>query len=148
MRTLVAVRRDPAALLVVGSLGFAMLAVLTDRGLKLVGPAVLLTALLAVAYRRLLRWHSLVGLILLVVLFVPIGRYRLPGSLPFNLELYRVVVAFVVAIWFASLLVDPRVRLRATPLDRPLLLLLACIFMSELTNPGRVNLYGSTFRRR
>jgi hypothetical protein len=141
--TLVAVRRDPAALLVVGSFGLITLAVLTDHGVKLAGPVVLLTALLAVAYRRLLRWHRVVGLILLVVLFVPIGRYRLPGTLPFNLELYRVVVALVVAVWFASLLVDPKVRLRATPLDRPLLLLLACIFMSELTNPGRVNLYGS-----
>jgi hypothetical protein len=84
-----------------------------------------------------------VGLILAVVLFVPIGRYRLPGSLPFNLELYRIVVALVVAAWLTSLLVDPRVRWRSTPFDPPLLLLLACILLSEVTNPGRVNLYSS-----
>ena len=143
MRTLVAVRRDPAALLVVGSLGLVTLAVLTDHGVKLVGPVVLLIALLGVAHRRLLRWHSLVGLILAVVLFVPIGRYKLPGNLPFNLELYRVVVALVVAIWLASLLVDARVRWYSTPFDLPLLLLLACVFMSEIANPDRVNLYGS-----
>ena len=103
----------------------------------------MLIAIIASAHRSLFRWHSLVGLILAVVLFVPIGRYKLPGNLPFNLELYRVVVALVVAIWLASLLVDARVRWHSTPFDRPLLLLLACVLMSEIANPGRVNLYGS-----
>ena len=103
----------------------------------------MLIAVIATTHRALLRWHSLVGLILAVVLFVPIGRYQLPGNLPFNLELYRVVVALVVAVWLGSLLVDPRVRWRSTPFDRPLLPLLACILMSDVTNPGRVELYGS-----
>ncbi len=143
MRTLVAVRRDPAAVLVVGSLAILVAAVVTGRDVKLVGPIVVLIAIIATLYRSLFRWHSLVGLILAVVLFVPIGRYRLPGSLPFNLELYRVVVALVVAIWLASLLVDTSVRWHSTPFDRPLLLLLACVFMSEIANPDRVNRYGS-----
>jgi hypothetical protein len=143
MDTLVAVKRDPAALLVVGSLGILVAAIVMGRDVKFVGPIVVLIAIIATLYRSLFRWHSFVGLILAVVLFVPIGRYKLPGSLPFNLELYRVVVALVVAIWLASLLVDPRVRWRSTPFDRPLLLLLASILLSEVTNPGRVNLYGS-----
>ena len=143
MRTLVAVRRDPAALLVVGSLGLLVAAVGMGRDVKLLGPIVVLTAIIATLYRSLFRWHSLVGLVLAVVLFVPIGRYRLPGSLPFNLELYRVVVALVVAIWIASLLVDTRVRWHPTAFDRPLLLLLACVLLSEITNPGRVDRYGS-----
>jgi polysaccharide biosynthesis protein PslJ len=143
VRALVAARRDPSALLVVGSLAILVAAVASDRDVKLVGPIVVLIAIVTTAHQSLFRWHSLVGLILAVVLFVPIGRYRLPGSLPFNLELYRVVVAFVVAIWVASLLVDTRVRWHSTPFDRPLLLLLACVLMSEVTNPGRVNLYGS-----
>jgi polysaccharide biosynthesis protein PslJ len=143
LRTLVVVRRDTAALLVVGSLGILITAVVTGRDVKLVGPIVVLIAIIAAAYRSLFRWHSLVGLILAVILFVPIGRYKLPGSLPFNLELYRVVVALVVAVWLASLLVDSRVRWRSTPFDRPVLFLLACILLSEITNPGRVNLYGS-----
>ncbi len=143
MQTLVGVRRDPAALLVVGSLGILAFAVATGSGVRVVGPTVVLIAVLATAHRALFRWHSLVGLILAVVLFVPIGRYQLPGSLPFNLELYRVVVALVVAVWLASLLVDPRVRWRSTPFDRPVLLLLACILLSDVTNPGRVELYGS-----
>ena len=143
MRTVVGARRDPAALLVVGSLGILAAAVVTGSGVKLIGPIVLLITALAAAHRALFRWHSLAGLILAVVLFVPIGRYSLPANLPFNLELYRIVVALVVAIWLASLLVDPRVRWRATPFDRPLLLLLACVLMSEVANPGRVELYGS-----
>lgn len=118
-------------------------AVVADRSVKLIAPLVVLTAIVAAARRSLFRWHSLVALILGVVLFVPIGRYKLPGNLPFNLELYRVVVAFVVAMWLASLLVDPRVRWLATPFDRQLLLLLGCVFFSEIANPGRVNLYGS-----
>jgi hypothetical protein len=71
------------------------------------------------------------------------GRYRLPGSLPFGLELYRVVVAACVLAWAASLLVDSRVRLRSTAFDRPLVLIGACVLASEITNPGRVNAYGS-----
>ena len=93
---------------------------------------------LAALHRSLLRWHSLVGLILVVVLFVPIGRYRLPGSLPFNLELYRLVVALVVLIWLTSLLIDPTVTLTRTSFDRPMLLLVGCILASEVANPGRV----------
>ena len=87
-------------------------------------------------------WDRLIALILVVVLFVPIGRYRLPGSLPFNLELYRVVVALCILVWAASLLVDSRVRLRSTAFDRPLALIAACVLASEITNPGRVNAYG------
>jgi hypothetical protein len=143
VNTVAAVRRDPAALFVVGSVGILAAAVLTGRDVKLVGPTVVLIAIIATLHRSLFRWHSLVGLILAVVLFVPIGRYKLPGSLPFSLELYRVVVALVVAIWLASLLVDTRVRWHSTPFDRPILLLVACVLMSEITNPGRVNLYGS-----
>jgi polysaccharide biosynthesis protein PslJ len=143
MRTLAVATREPAALLVVASLGILGMAVVAGTGVKLVGPIVVVIAIVAATHRALFRWHSLVGLILAVVLFVPIGRYALPGSLPFHLELYRVVVALVVATWLASLLVDERIRWRSTPLDRPLLSLLACILLSELTNPGRVNQYGS-----
>src|SRR5690242_1617347 len=143
MRTVVGARRDPAALLVFGSLGILAAAVVSGSGARVLGPIVALIAVVAAAHRALFRWHSLVGLILAVVLFVPIGRYNLPGNLPFNLELYRVVVALVVAVWLLSLLVDPSVRWHSTPFDRPLLLLSACILLSEVTNPGRVNQYGS-----
>ena len=112
---------------------------MSGHGIKVVAPIVIGVVALAAWHRELLRWQSLVGLILLVVLFVPIGRYALPGNLPFNLELYRLVVALVVVAWLASLLIDPRVRLRRTYFDVPLLLLVASVVASDLANPGRVN---------
>jgi hypothetical protein len=139
-----AVSRGPVApaVLVSAVLLLAVTAV-SGHGAKSVAPLVAFASILMVLHRRLLQWHGLVGLIIAVVLFVPIGRYSLPASLPFNLELYRLVVAMVVAIWLASLLVDPRVRLRATPLDRPLLLIVGSILASELANEGRVQKWGS-----
>ena len=49
---------------------------------------------------------------------VPVAR-----NLPFQIELYRLVVALVVFIWITSLLIDRRVRLERTAFDKPLLLI-------------------------
>ena len=102
-------------------------------------PLVLAVILFATWHRTLLRWDSLVGLILVIVLFVPITKYRLPANLPFQIELYRLVVALVVFIWITSLLIDRRVRLERTAFDKPLLLIVLWAFASEVANPvGRV----------
>ena len=37
-------------------------------------------------------WHGLLAGLILVILFVPIRRYTLPGNLPFELEPYRLLV--------------------------------------------------------
>jgi polysaccharide biosynthesis protein PslJ len=100
-------------------------------------------AVVIAARRAVVGWDRFIALILLVVLFVPIGRYRLPGALPFDLELYRVIVAFSVLVWAASLLVDSRVRLERTAFDRPLALIGISIVASEIANPGRLSIYGS-----
>ncbi len=44
----------------------------------------------------------------------------------------------VVLVWLASLLVDPNVRLRRTPLDAPLALIVAASLGSVAVNYGRV----------
>ena len=49
-----------------------------------------------------LPWRAVVGLIVVVIFFIPIKRYTLPGSLPFDLEPYRVVVALCVGCWATS----------------------------------------------
>ena len=72
------------------------------------------------------------------MLFVPVGRYSMAIPLPFGLELYRVAVALVLLVWMASLLVDPRVRLRRTPLDAPVALIVAASLGSVAVNFGRV----------
>ena len=85
------------------------------------------------------RWRTLLGAIILVVLFIPIRRYTIPGGLPFELEPYRLLVALVVAGWIASLLVDPRVRLRPSGLEPPLLLFAVAVFGSLLANADNLD---------
>jgi hypothetical protein len=143
LRAVVGLSRAPEAVVILGSVALLSAVIVSGANPKFVGPLVVMTVALAALHRSLLRWHSLIGLIVVIVLFVPIGRYHLPGSLPFNLELYRVAVALVVLIWLTSLLIDRRVTLTATPFDWPILLLVGCILASELTNPGRVQAYGS-----
>jgi hypothetical protein len=126
-----------------GALAALSLGVLSAREVSVLALSLTVVAVVALTRPTTVGWDRLIALILVVVLFVPIGRYRLPGSLPFNLELYRVVVALCILIWAASLLVDSRVRLRSTVFDRPLGLIAACVLASEITNPARVSAYGA-----
>lgn len=112
------------------------LTVLVDLQVSNVAAAVVLIVAATVAYRSLLRWHVLIAIVITVIMLVPIRRYELPGALPFELEPYRLLVAFVGVGWLISLLVDPRVRLRASGLDAPLLLFLLAVLMSITANVG------------
>jgi len=101
----------------------------------------------AIAERRAIAeipWHAVVGLVVVVIFFIPIKRYTLPGSLPFDLEPYRVIVALCVGCWLTSLLIDRRLRLRGTPLDVPLGLIFLAVIGSVLTNSPRVSTTGLT----
>jgi hypothetical protein len=124
--------------IVLGSVALLSFSVLTDRPVKTTGPIIAAILIVAIAYRRLLSWRWLLALIVLVILFVPIKRYTLPASLPFNLELYRLLVAFVAIGWLTSLLIDPRVRIRRSGLDAPLMWFFLLVFLSLLANSGRV----------
>ena len=62
-------------------------------------------------------WPRIIAALILIILFIPIRRYTLPAQLPFQLEPYRLFVLLIVVVWFASLLVDPRTRLRRTRLE-------------------------------
>jgi hypothetical protein len=104
-----------------------------------VAAGVAAASLIAVAYRSLLTWKSLLTAMILVILFLPIKRYTLPGNLPFDLEPYRILVSVVIFGWLASLLIDPHVRVRATGLEAPILLVFFTAIVSDLVNPGRVS---------
>jgi len=144
MRALVgASRHDSALIFVTGALALLTVGVVSGHGVKILAPLMAIVGLAALSRRAVIGWHRLIALILLVVMFVPIGRYKLPGSLPFDLELYRVVVALCLLVWIGSLLVDSRVKLATTPFDPPLLLIIACVLGSEVTNPSRVGTWGS-----
>jgi hypothetical protein len=126
-----------------GSLVFIPLTVVAGEGIPIAVLLLALATLLSVAHRTLLAWRNLVALMILVILFVPMRRFVLPGSLPFQLDLFRLLVAFVLGGWIASLLVDPRVRLRRSGLEGPLLLILATSVASVLANADRVARNGS-----
>jgi O-antigen ligase/polysaccharide polymerase Wzy-like membrane protein len=104
-----------------------------------VGIVLAIGVVAAVGYRVLLRWHVQLVFLLLVILFIPIKRYGLPGNMPFDLEPYRLVVMLLLAGWVTSLLVDPRTRLRASGLEGPLMLIAFGSLGSVLANGPRID---------
>ncbi|NUR76031.1 MAG: O-antigen ligase family protein [Thermoleophilia bacterium] len=127
---------------VFGSFIILALSVVSTAPLKIVAPVTLLAVVLTTGYRRLLRWESLLTGLVLVVLFIPIRRYTLPGGLPFQLEPYRVLTIFIAGGWVCSLLADPRVRLRKTGMDVQLGLIAFSMLVSDAVNGGRIQQLG------
>jgi polysaccharide biosynthesis protein PslJ len=109
---------------------------------KYVAPLMLVSVLLAITARRLVRWRSLVASLPLCILIIPIRRYSLPGGLPFQLEPYRILVATVTLAWGTSLLIDRRVRARRSPLDGPLLAIFGAYLLSDIANGSRIGTLG------
>lgn len=129
------------AIMVFGALATFAATVASGQDPALVGAAAgatLAIAAFAISYPACLRWQSLVGGLVLLIMFIPIKRYKLPVELPFDLEPYRIAVALVTVLWVGALLADPRVRLRRSVLDAPLLLILAAVVGSILFNMGRI----------
>jgi O-Antigen ligase len=129
---------DRAAILVAGS--FAMIAATVFAGgpIPVVCATVALGAALVAWHQSMLRWPAIVGLLVAIILFIPVGRYSIPLNLPFGMELYRLAVAFVLAIWAGALLVDSNVRLRRSPFDLPIVIVIGATFGSIAVNLSRV----------
>ena len=127
------------AVLVVTSLAAVALGVAS--GVSTIGTTILAVLATIAAATRVtsISWPKLIGALILVILLIPIRRYSLPGSLPFQLELYRVFVGFLVLGWFASLLVDSRTTFRRTGFEGPLLVIVGAAFASVVANPDRVS---------
>jgi hypothetical protein len=113
-------------------------AVVVGRGVQPAAAMLIVVSAVVAWHRWMFTWHVLLGCVIGVVLFVPVGRYSMAIPLPFGLELYRVAVGLVLLVWMASLLVDPTVRLRRTPLDAPVALIVAASLGSVAVNIGRV----------
>src|SRR5918999_2080826 len=141
-------RRDLAGSWLLIAAGFASLALALnggDRAAMLAPVAAAILFLGALALRRpVVPWRHVLVALVLVILFIPIRRYRLPVDLSFELEPYRVLVALILAGWGAALLVDPRVTLRRSGFERPLALIVLVVFASVLANPGEVGAVEST----
>jgi polysaccharide biosynthesis protein PslJ len=126
-----------ATLLLAGAAVLAA-AIVAGRAVEPVAFGTLLLAALLALRRTLTRWTWLVGAIVLIILFIPIRRYKLGGGLPFDLEPYRIVVAIVIALWIGTMLVDKRVRLRSSFVDPPLLLFGVAVVGSIVTNASTI----------
>ncbi len=120
----------------------ALAALLTDVAIVDLGALGLLAIVFLLTHRWLLSWRILLAIALLVVLFIPIKRYGVPGGLPFDIEPYRLIVAFLFVGWALALLVDPRVRLRRTGLEWPIFLFAASAIASVVVNWDRVQAFG------
>jgi hypothetical protein len=126
--------------LILASLGLLAVAAYSGSKPLVLGAsgAVVVTSIAVSARAAVVRWEYLVGTVILVVLFVPIKRYKFVVDLPFDLELYRVVLALVLGLWILVLLADRRVRLRRSFLDGPLFLFLGAVLGSLLFNLPRL----------
>jgi hypothetical protein len=133
-------RGAPALASAILLIGLGALVLTVFSGLPLLGIAVatIAGAVFAISHRWLLRWQTLVGTLILVILFIPIRNYVLPGGLPFQLEPYRILVALFVAFWLTSLLIDQRVRLRRSGLEGPLFLIVFSALISDVLNSTRI----------
>jgi O-antigen ligase/polysaccharide polymerase Wzy-like membrane protein len=109
-----------------------------NRRVEIAAVGVALIALLALRRSLLIAWPRLVSTLILIILFIPIRRYALPGGLPFQLEPYRLFVAVLALGWGASLLVDPQAKVRRTGFEGPLLVIVASAVASVVANPSRV----------
>ena len=65
-------------------------------------------------------------------------RFSFPGALPIELEPYRLLVGLVVLAWLASVLADPRVRLRRSGFEGQLAVIGISVVGSIVVNPSGV----------
>jgi O-antigen ligase len=131
-------------LVIAASLGLIVYAVAATRNPAHLAVLAAVIAVSTVTYRALLAWRSLLTTLLAVILFIPIRRYSVPGNLPFQLEPYRLIVLFIAAGWFTSLLIDPRVRARTSGLEGPVFLIVASAVLSDVANASRIHTLGVT----
>jgi O-antigen ligase len=127
-----------SASVMLGALGVLSMAVIAGIEPMHVVPVLAILVLFAVAHKTLLSWPSLLAGMLLVILLIPIKRYSMGGSLPFALEPYRLYVALIASAWLGALLVDARVRFRASGLEAPLLLFITAALGSVIFNEARI----------
>jgi O-antigen ligase len=132
--------RGPAVAVgfVFGALALLTVTVMTGSATANAAPLIALAVVIVVAYRTLLAWPALLVALVAVILFIPIKRYELPGNLPFALEPYRVYVAVLAIMWLGALLVDRRVRFRASGLEAPIFLFVAAALGSVVFNDARI----------
>jgi O-antigen ligase/polysaccharide polymerase Wzy-like membrane protein len=123
---------------VLGALALLVLPLLAGAPVNVAAVLAAAVVFIVAARKTVFRWPSLLTLLILVIWFIPIRRYVLPGSLPFQLEPYRLLIAILTLIWLSALLIDPRVRLRRTGFEGPIALYLVAVLGSVVFNNSRI----------
>jgi hypothetical protein len=124
-------------------MGALAIAVVTQRlPVRVLAPTLIALALAALLAPFALRWRTLLGALVLCILFIPMRRYSLPGKLPFQLEPYRLTVALVAFAWVSALLVDRRVRVRRSGFERPIAAILLVYLFSDIVNWHSISAQG------
>lgn len=105
--------------------------------------AVMVGALVLLAgHRYLLAWPTLLGSVIVVILFIPIRRYSLAGGLPIAIEPYRLLIAVVLLAWLFAMLADPETRWRRARVEAPLAGFTVALLASLALNIGHINSEG------
>jgi polysaccharide biosynthesis protein PslJ len=124
--------------LILGAVGLVTAGVLSGGGGVVTSAFLVLVTVVAMARITYVSWPKMIAALILIILFIPIRRYALPGALPFQLEPYRIFVGVLVLAWIASLLADSTMRVRRNGFEGPLLVIVGGAFASVIANPGNV----------
>ena len=101
--------------------------------------------LVVVAWQRyLLAWPTLLGYVIVVILFIPIRRYTISAGLPLSLEPYRLLIAGVLLAWLFALLADPETRWRRMGIEAPVIGFTVTLIISIALNVGTITSTGIT----
>jgi polysaccharide biosynthesis protein PslJ len=113
-------------------------------GSTALGALALVLTVMAVGVRQIESWRVLLSGLLIVIFTIPIKRYQFPVDLPFDLEPYRLAVMLLSILWIAALLIDPRVGLRQSRFDVPLVAFFLTLMVSVSVNIDHVERLGVT----
>ena len=98
-------RRMPLVIAVAGVAVLSASAVVGGKAMAFGAVAFVLAGVVAMreAYAPTLTWTNAIGLLILVIWFIPIKLYSLPVDLPFNLEIYRLFLLLLVGGWLLAI---------------------------------------------
>jgi O-Antigen ligase len=123
---------------ILGAIALLEWAVLRDQHIHAAVAILFCAIVVSLWHRTLFAWPTLIGATILVILWIPIRRFELPGALPFSLEPYRVLVFVVAVAWIGSLFVDRTVKVRGTPIDGPIIAVLVVAALSIAVNSAKL----------
>ena len=129
-------RSTTRAELLVGAVSVVLAVLLT---VALGANAALLTVVIAAVWLSAAGLRSvtpprIIAVLIVCVMSVSTGFYRLPSGLPFDLEPYRLVLILLFMTWVMALLAVPGTTVRRTPIDGRLALLALALVLSTAVN--------------